>query len=214
MMFRELVNTGHLKTVGAAVPPALAFCLTGIVTFGLIYVVYQRFFSPLARVPGPFWASLTPFWKLTSFKRGDFHETILTLHRRYGPIVRIAPTEVIISDRSAIREIYNTVQARDYLKTDYYDAFTAFRPTIFGQRDPHLHAQRKRIVSHGYSMNALQAMESFVQERLQIFMHKFSEFAKTSTEVNLGKWCHFFAFDVIGELVRLFMEHLPKCRVA
>ncbi|KAJ9499212.1 hypothetical protein H2202_005369 [Exophiala xenobiotica] len=200
MMFREVVNTGHLKTVGAAVPPALAFCLTGIVTFGLIYVVYQRFFSPLATVPGPFWASLTPFWKLTSFKRGDFHETILTLHRRYGPIVRIAPTEVIISDRSAIREIYSTVQARDYLKTDYYDAFTAFRPTIFGQRDPHLHAQRKRIVSHGYSMNALQAMESFVQERLQIFMHKFSEFAKTSSEVNLGKWCHFFAFDVIGEL--------------
>ena len=211
MMFRDVVNTDPLKTVCAAVPPALALCITGILTFGLIHVVYQRFFSPLARFPGPFWASLTPFWKLISFKGGDFHETILALHHRYGPIVRIAPSEVIISDRSAIREIYNTVHARDYLKTDYYDAFTAFRPTIFGQRDPYLHAQRKRIVSHGYSMNALQAMESFVQERLQIFMRKFSEFARTNTEVNLGKWCHFFAFDVIGELVSLFMEQ--RCRV-
>jgi hypothetical protein len=26
------------------------------------YVVYQRYFSPLARVPGPFFASLTTVW--------------------------------------------------------------------------------------------------------------------------------------------------------
>lgn len=85
--------------------------------------------------------------------------------------------------------------------------FTAFRPTIFGQRDPHLHAKRKRIVSHGYSMNALQAMERFVQERLQLFMKKMREFSRTGEQINLGKWCHFFAFDVIGELVRS-----PRCQ--
>ncbi|OAP56096.1 hypothetical protein AYL99_09275 [Fonsecaea erecta] len=164
------------------------------------FIVYQRWFSPLAKINGPFWASLSPLWKLLAFNNGNFHETILALHEKYGPIVRIAPNEVIISDKSAIREIYNTVQGRDFLKTTYYDAFTAFRPTIFGQRDPYLHAQRKRIVSHGYSMNALQAMEKFVQERLQIFMGKMSAFAASGGEINLGKWCHFFAFDVIGEL--------------
>jgi cytochrome P450 len=77
----------------------------------------------------------------------------------------------------------------------------AFRPTIFGQRDPVQHAKRKRIVSHGYSMNAIQAMEGFVQEKLKIFLDKMNGFAAGRNEVNLGKWCHFFAFDVIGELV-------------
>ncbi|EXJ68442.1 uncharacterized protein A1O5_08234 [Cladophialophora psammophila CBS 110553] len=163
------------------------------------FIIYQRWFSPLAKINGPFWASLSPLWKLLSFNNGNFHETILALHQKYGPIVRIAPNEVIISDRSAIREIYNTVQGRDFLKI-IRSAFTAFRPTIFGQRDPYLHAQRKRIVSHGYSMNALQSMEKFVQERLQIFMSKMSGFAASGAEINLGKWCHFFAFDVIGEL--------------
>jgi hypothetical protein len=57
-------------------------------------------------------------------------------------------------------------------------------------------------VSHGYSMNALQAMEKFVQERVQLFMNKMRDFSLTGEQINLGKWCHFFAFDVIGELVR------------
>ncbi|KAH8812118.1 cytochrome P450 [Xylogone sp. PMI_703] len=174
--------------------------LGGVSLVSTAYVVYQRFLSPLAKFPGPFWASLSPLWKLIVFRRGDFHLTIQRLHDKYGRTVRIAPNEVIIAEGEAIRQIYSTVEGRDFLKTDYYDAFTAFRPTIFGQRDPVLHAKRKRIVSHGYSMNALQAMEEYVQDRLRVFMDKMSGFASNGQVVNLSKWSHFFAFDVIGEL--------------
>jgi hypothetical protein len=44
-------------------------------------------------------------------------------------------------------------------------------------------------------------MEKFIQERLQIFLNKMAGFATSENEFNLGKWGHFFAFDVIGELV-------------
>jgi len=87
----------------------------------LLYVLYQRVFSPLAKVNGPFWASLSPAWKLLKLVNGNYHETIVELHEVYGPIVRIAPNEVIISDKNAIREIYSTTQGRDFLKTDYYE---------------------------------------------------------------------------------------------
>src|SRR5262249_52487687 len=78
----------------------------------LVYILYQRLFSPLAKVDGPFWASLSPLWKLYNVNKGTFHETIIALHQKYGSIVRIAPTEVIISDRTAIKEIYSTIQGR------------------------------------------------------------------------------------------------------
>ncbi|KAB5575347.1 cytochrome P450 [Coniochaeta sp. 2T2.1] len=185
---------------GATPPRVLVVSLAASTIFLFAYIIYQRVFSPLSKVNGPFWASLSPTWKLLKMMKGDFHETIVDLHEEYGPIVRIAPNEVIISDKTAIREIYSTTQGRDFLKTDYYDAFKAFRPTIFGQRDPHLHAKRKRIVSHGYSMSALQAMETYVQSRLQIFLTKMRSFSLTGETINLSKWCHFFAFDVIGEL--------------
>lgn len=51
---------------------------------------------------------------------GNFHEKIVDLHEEYGPIVRIAPNEVIISDKSAIREIYSTAQGRDFLKVSIH----------------------------------------------------------------------------------------------
>jgi hypothetical protein len=50
-------------------------------------------------------------------------------------------------------------------------------------------------------MNALQSMESFIQERLQILLNKMSLFSSTLETLDLGRWCHYFAFDVIGELV-------------
>lgn len=98
---------------------ALAVSLLAASLSLLGYIIYQRLLSPLAKIPGPFWASLSPLWKLRSFARGDFHETIVALHQKYGPVVRIAPTEVILSDKTAIREVYSTVHGRDYLKVSF-----------------------------------------------------------------------------------------------
>lgn len=90
---------------------------SGLLLFVVVgYCIYQRLFSPLSRIPGPFWASLTPLWKLLSFKNGNFHETIVSLHQKYGKLVRIAPNEVIISDGAAIRQIYSTTEGKDFLK--------------------------------------------------------------------------------------------------
>jgi hypothetical protein len=88
-------------------------------TFSVVitsYAFYQRSFSPLSKIPGPFWASMSPLWKLRVFRRGDFHLIILKLHEEYGVTVRIAPNEVIIADGSAIRQIYSTVEGREFLK--------------------------------------------------------------------------------------------------
>lgn len=101
---------------GAAAQRALVVSLAASSTLVLVYILYQRFFSPLAKIRGPFWASLSPAWKLYQLTKGNFHETIVELHEEYGPIVRIAPNEVIISDKTAIREIYSTTQGRDFLK--------------------------------------------------------------------------------------------------
>ena len=72
------------------------------------YVVYQRFFSSLAGIPGPFLASLTPWWLVRTIRQHNFHREIQRLHEKYGPIVRIRPNEVSVSDLSAIRKVYST----------------------------------------------------------------------------------------------------------
>jgi hypothetical protein len=107
-------NALHLSRASSS--QLLGFTLILFFTFSLAYALYQRLFAPLARVRGPFWASLSPLWKLFAVSNGDFHEKIMELHQNYGPIVRIAPSEVIIADGSAIHEIYGTTNGRDFLK--------------------------------------------------------------------------------------------------
>ena len=75
-----------------------------------------------------------------------------------------------------------------------------FRHTLFTQPDPILHANRKRIVAHGYSALALKQMEPAVDECLALFLNQMSRFSRNKDPVDLTKWSHFFAFDVIGEL--------------
>jgi hypothetical protein len=61
------------------------------------YIIYQRRFSPLAKVPGPFLASFTNLWWLRTVLRQHQHLDSLALHEKYGPLVRIGANHVYVS---------------------------------------------------------------------------------------------------------------------
>lgn len=77
-----------------------------ILTLLLAFIIKRRYLSPLRRFPGPFWASVTRWWLVHQIFRGDHEKTMLKLHAKYGPIIRISPFEVAISDPEAIKSIY------------------------------------------------------------------------------------------------------------
>jgi hypothetical protein len=85
----------------------LSYMIPGIlITFILAFLLKRRYLSPLRRFPGPFWASVTRWWLVHQIFRGDHEKTMLRLHAKYGPIIRISPFEVAISDPEAIKTIY------------------------------------------------------------------------------------------------------------
>ena len=80
-----------------------------LTSLGILYVIYTRALTPLRKIPGPFLASITKLWivnKQRSFKR---HEVDIALHKKYGPILRVAPTEIMVSSLRAFRTIYGTL---------------------------------------------------------------------------------------------------------
>jgi hypothetical protein len=74
----------------------------------LSYIVYQRFLSPLARVPGPFPASISRLWLFRKYRQLNMHHVEIDLHSKYGTVVRTSPNEVSISSPSAVKTIYGT----------------------------------------------------------------------------------------------------------
>jgi hypothetical protein len=104
----------------------------------LFYIIYQRHFHPLAKYPGPFLASLTDLWQVHQFLSLQQPYNLTKLHERYGSIVRYGPDKLSITHESAIPIIYQK-SGRSIPKTEFYDAYGAAHPNVFGMRDESVH---------------------------------------------------------------------------
>lgn len=81
-----------------------------LIPLGYVFLgaIYRRYFHPLSKYPGPFLASITRWWMVREIFSGAHEKHIRALHKKYGPIVRIAPNEVAIADPNAVKVIYST----------------------------------------------------------------------------------------------------------
>lgn len=111
------------------IPMAGTLCLASFV----LYVIYMRCLHPLAKYPGPIFASLSNTFKAYYVYKMTLHEKLLELHEQYGPVVRIGPEHLHCWEKEAISPIYKG--GRSMPKSEFYDAFTAFNPNLFGGRD-------------------------------------------------------------------------------
>lgn len=98
------------------------------------YVIYWRYLHPLAQYPGPLLASLTDLWQVHQFMTLQQPYNLTQLHERYGPIVRYGPDKISITLEEAIQSIYQK-GTRLMPKTEFYDAYGAAHPNVFGMRD-------------------------------------------------------------------------------
>lgn len=62
--------------------------------------VYRLYFSPISHIPGPKLAALTLWYEFyyDVIVGGQYTFHIAKLHDKYGPIIRINPYEVHVSD--------------------------------------------------------------------------------------------------------------------
>lgn len=161
------------------------------------YIVYQRTFSPLANIPGPFWASLTRWWLVKLHHRTDVNRQIMALHDKYGPIVRIAPDEVSVADLVAIKKIFGPNSG--FRKSDFYSVWQGTRKfDLFAGRDEKVHGQHRKLVARAYTMETLKDLEPYVDNMLEVFTRKMDE--HKDQKIDMSKWVQLFAFDVISEM--------------
>ncbi|KIW73687.1 hypothetical protein PV04_01785 [Phialophora macrospora] len=83
-----------------------AYWPAGFVVLILLHFTFNRYGYGLSKVPGPFLAPLTDFWRMLHAASNKGHEDYL-LHRKYhSPVLRVGPKTVAVADPEAIRVIY------------------------------------------------------------------------------------------------------------
>ncbi|KUJ10351.1 cytochrome P450 oxidoreductase [Mollisia scopiformis] len=167
----------------------------------VLYYIILAVLSPLKSLPGPFFARFTRLWYLKNVWDGEFDQINIALHKKHGPIVRIAPNEYSIGDAEAIKIIYG--HGAGFIKAPWYFASGNADPytkDLFTDRNPKTHAQNRKKVAALYSMTNLTSMEPQVHECVGVLREKFSELAtsKSPQSFDLQHWFQCFAFDTIG----------------
>ncbi|KAL7764213.1 hypothetical protein ACKLNR_005358 [Fusarium oxysporum f. sp. zingiberi] len=72
----------------------------------LTALLWRLYNDPLDHIPGPLIAQFTPTWLWWLTWTGVECRVVDGLHKKYGPVVRIAPNEVDMSDGAALNLIY------------------------------------------------------------------------------------------------------------
>jgi hypothetical protein len=104
-------QTASSDAVTLLLPPAvqlLAFVAAVAFFIILAWVLYCRYFHPYHNIPGPFFATISPFWKVNAALKGTIHLDLLHGHQKDDQLLRIAPDEVSASDPEAIKTIYSS----------------------------------------------------------------------------------------------------------
>ncbi|RAK84804.1 cytochrome P450 monooxygenase [Aspergillus costaricaensis CBS 115574] len=171
-----------------------------LVGLSSVYAIYNRFFHPLRRIPGPLLASLTPWVQLYHGLQGDRHLWLCALHEQYGSHVRVAPNFVSVNTAQGLHDIYG--HGKRLKKADFYNAF----PAIKGVYNTHnvidkvMHGRKRRVLSQAFSDHALKSMEDVMLLHVRQLCAGLTRAQQTGVVQDMGRWFSYLTYDVMGEL--------------
>ena len=97
------------------------------------YFLYNFFFHPLARVPGPLSARLgIPWFRTYATITRTYAWKLQSMHLKYGSVVRLGPNFVSTTDPEAVRTLY--AYGSPFHKTRFYVAFSELQSSPWTDR--------------------------------------------------------------------------------
>ncbi|KAJ2744980.1 hypothetical protein GGI20_002517 [Coemansia sp. BCRC 34301] len=172
-----------------------------ILVLVLFKVIYERWITPLSSVPGKFLHSVSSLPMRYHMLRGTLPTFLLSLHKEFGPLVRISPQRVSVADADMVRHVLGS---HVYGKTPSYDMPRVLEPNAFSTRSPELSTERRRQLAPGFSHRHLLAMEDRIVQcgvtNVDSKIRNLLGNAEKEVVVQYYKWFSLIALDTIGVL--------------
>jgi cytochrome P450 len=177
----------------------LAFSVVILLTISYFgRILYDAFFRPLSRFPGPKLRAVSKLPGIYTTITGRDAFVRSELHEKYGPVVRVNPTEIsFTSGAEAWEAIYGFKKQRPYRDPQFYavgvngcaDVVTA---------DEENHSRQRKILSTGFSDKAIKGYEPSLKSWVQTMITKMFEQMEKAGEVDMCKYLNCATFDIMG----------------
>lgn len=120
------------------------------------------------------------------------------LHASYGPVVRISPHEVDISDPATCQRIHSVKGG--FLKSPFYSLLITDSSSVFNEIRPDIHRKYKRLLSNPMSETGLKTFLPRIDGKVRLAIERIQQEGKKRGAADIAKWFMFLSFDVIGDL--------------
>ncbi|KAF2793665.1 cytochrome P450 [Melanomma pulvis-pyrius CBS 109.77] len=158
---------------------------------------------PLSQIPGPKPAGWTRLWLIKTLYSGKWAEELVNLHRQYvGPIVRIGPRHIIISDPESIRRVLAT--GSKYTRGPWFDTLRLHptRGNVISERDPDKHQQLRHVLGPGLAGKGISEMQTVVDEHIRdwisMIWDKYTANGTGLRNLDLSKSIPYLTVDLIS----------------
>ncbi|KAK7039649.1 cytochrome P450 monooxygenase [Favolaschia claudopus] len=171
----------------------------------------------IRKYPGPWLAKFSDAWLGYISQQGHRSEVIHEMHLKYGPFMRISPSEVSVADPDSLAIVY--AHGNGSLKSTFYDAFVSIERGLFNTRDRKQHARKRKIVSHIFSQKSVIEFEPHIRLYVSMLLGQWDRLYAGAVKGGRGDdgdggwvgragrlwldclpWTNYLAFDIIGDL--------------
>ncbi|KAL9108200.1 MAG: hypothetical protein Q9187_008323, partial [Circinaria calcarea] len=166
------------------------------------HVVYNIYFHPLAKFPGPKFYAATHLPYFRDIWTGTGAMRVKLMHDKYGDTVRISPNSLAFNTAQAFKDIYGQRIGKKQLPKDrdFYRTEPDAHQIIFSNDADH--SRMRRLLSHAFSEQALREQEPIIKQYIDLLMQKLHQqvAGPGGGKVNVVEWFNFATFDIIGDL--------------
>ncbi|KAL8800654.1 MAG: hypothetical protein Q9182_005024 [Xanthomendoza sp. 2 TL-2023] len=183
--------------------PLIVQCtIIGATIYLIALLTYRLAFHPLAKFPGPKLAAATKWYEfyfdILQRPGGQFAEEIRRMHKVYGPIVRINPSELHVADP----EWYDTLYASNPTRRDKYPPAAKMAGSDlagFGTVEHHLHGKRRAALSPMFSSRAISNAAEIMKAQVELLCNTFRGHLASGSPLELRTVFTGFTMDAVSE---------------
>jgi cytochrome P450 len=201
----EQVMMGSLNYVETLVQNTGLHWTTLLLSAALLYMagncIYNLYFHPASRFPGPRLAAISNVWYAYHWITGKYPIAIANALKQYGDVVRIAPNEVVFITPQAAADIYNP-QSKGlelFPKADFISLGWADQGVTW-ETDPVKHRHKAKRLVPAFSAKSLKSKEPTIHKYTDFFVQKMTESGSRPEGVELRQWADWLAMDMAADL--------------
>lgn len=153
---------------------AIGSFLFAYITYGVLLALYRIYLHPLSKYPGPKLTAATQWYEFyfDVVRRGRFAWEIKRMHEVYGPVVRITPHELHVSEPAFYDELYaGTSKKRDKYAWAYN--LSLLSGSSWTTIEDSLHRNRRAAVAPFFMLTAIRQFDPVIRTKLELLSQKF-----------------------------------------